>query len=100
MFIAHVHLTVSERDLETVLETLLKECGVVKAMQGNIKFIPFADPTRVGGIGILHEWNSETDFAKYISSTSFKDFGSTIKPLVVTPPISDRFEAKLLETVN
>jgi quinol monooxygenase YgiN len=100
MLIAHVKFTVSTENLALTIDTLKQEVEVVCAMKGCIAFIPFIDPTSTQCVGVLHEWHSADDFAAYIASNSFATIGRILRPIMVSPPVSKRFDATLIESVN
>jgi quinol monooxygenase YgiN len=100
MLIAHVYFTVAAGDRQKALDTLLAEAPTVRAMKGCRAFIPFPDPTNPEGMGVLHEWEDGEDFAAYVSSPGFAEMGKTLRPMMISAPVSRRFDARLLETVN
>lgn len=100
MLIAHVKFTVAVENRSLAIDTLKSEVDVVCAMKGCIEFIPFLDPTNMDGVVVLHEWETANDFAAYAASDSFATVGQVLRPIMVTPPISKRFDAVLIETVN
>jgi quinol monooxygenase YgiN len=100
MLIAHVYFTVAASERQKALDTLLKEAPTVRAMKGCQTFVPFLDPTNVEGLGVLHEWHCEEDFAAYTSSSGFAEVGQILRPMMTNPPVSRRFDAELIQTVN
>jgi len=100
MLIAHVQFTVAPGDRAKALGTLLAEAPTVRAMKGCLSFLPFYDPTDASAIGIVHEWESSDDFAAYVASSGFAESGKILRPLMTGTPISRRFDATLLQTVN
>jgi quinol monooxygenase YgiN len=50
-------------------------------------------------LGIVHEWESAEAFARYAASPGFTAVGQVLRPIMVAPPVSKRFDARLLETV-
>jgi quinol monooxygenase YgiN len=100
MLIAHVHFTVAASERHKALEMLQKEAPAVRAMKGCQAFVPFLDPTSSEGLGVLHEWDSEEDFAAYTSSPGFAEVGRILRPMMTGAPVSRRFDARLLQTVN
>jgi quinol monooxygenase YgiN len=100
MLIAHVTFTVAATYRQAALDCLLGEAEEVRSMPGCISFIPFADVSAAGGVGVLHEWRAARDFAGYTASESFARFSKAVRPMMVAPPVSRRFEAVLLESVN
>lgn len=100
MIVAHVHFSVVANDRQAALDALLAEIASVRAMQGCLAFMPFADPVDDTRLGVLHEWETEADFAVYGSSDAFKTLGQVLRPMMTAPPVSRRFDAELLEAVN
>ncbi|MFT6451687.1 MAG: quinol monooxygenase YgiN [Halocynthiibacter sp.] len=100
MFIAHVTFPVSRENRAFALEALLKEVDFVRALPGCIAFIPFLDPTDPQGLGVLHEWTSAEEMGAYLASDCFASIGEILRPIMAAPPISKRFDAQLIETVN
>ena len=100
MFIAHVHFTVAPAERQAALDALLAEVPVVRAMPGCLAFVPFLDPTDPAGLGILHEWQDASSFGAYAASPGFAEVGKVLRPMMTSAPVSKRFDAKLLETVN
>lgn len=100
MLIAHVIFTVAPENRSKTVERLTRDIEEITAMPGCMAFVPFADPTGPDRVGVMHEWETAEAFKAYISSESFKAFGSDIRPLMTAPPISRRYEASLIESVN
>lgn len=100
MFIVHLSFPVARENREKVLEEFLTRAATVKAMKGCVAFIPFVDPVNDTSVGVIHEWETEGDFATYTSSASFSDLGKSIRPLMTAAPASKRFNAELLGVVN
>jgi quinol monooxygenase YgiN len=98
MLIAHVIFSVAPESRPLAIDTLKQEVADVRAMKGCVAFIPFLDPTNTQNVGVLHEWESAEDFSAYIASGSFAALGEVLRPIMVSPPISKRFDATLLET--
>lgn len=100
MLIAHVKFTVSAENRALAIDTLKQEVEAVCAMKGCIAFIPFLDPTNTQDVGVLHEWDSADDFAAYNASDSFAIVSQVLRPIMISPPVSSRFDAVLIKTVN
>ncbi|MGH1330054.1 MAG: putative quinol monooxygenase [Paracoccaceae bacterium] len=100
MFIAHVSFCVSKEDRAFALNTLLDQVEAVRSMPGCIAFVPFLDPTDMESVRVLHEWKSQKDMERYTGSQSFAVVGQALRPIMLSPPISKRFDAELIETVN
>lgn len=99
MLIAHVTFEVDLTNSTKALEALTTEAGQVRAMTGCIAFNPFQDATNPAQIGVLHEWETADDFAGYTASQEFARVGATLRPMMVKPPLSRRFDANLIESV-
>ncbi len=100
MLIAHVKFTVSEKNRTLAIDNLKQEARTVRAMKGCIAFIPFLDPINPQDVGILHEWDTADDFAAYIASERFATVGRILRPIMISPPVSRRFDAELIESIN
>ena len=100
MRIAHVTFTVAPDNQARALDALLAEVPAVRRMKGCLAFIPFADPTVAGGLGIVHEWESDDAFAAYIGSPGFATVNQILRPLMTGTPVSRRFDVNMLDTVN
>jgi quinol monooxygenase YgiN len=98
--VSHVTFTVSPDNIPAALDILLKEMPHVRQMKGCQAFIPFADPTVSGGMGVLHEWDTADDFAAYLTSQSFTSVNAILRPMMTAAPDSRRFEAQLLGNAN
>ncbi len=97
MFIAHVLFSVSPESRPVALETLVKEVEAVRAMPGCVTYIPFLDPTDDQGVGVMQEWQSAEAFGGYTGSDIFAEILGVLRPLLVAPPVSKRFDAKLID---
>jgi len=100
MLIAHVTFSVDEALRHHVLERLSRDTSIVRSMEGCVAFVPFANPADSEEVGILHEWRSAEDFARYTSSETFARFQAELRPMMVAPPVSRRFEAELITVVK
>jgi len=94
MRIAHLTFTVDTAATQQALATLVAAAPSVRAMPGCQAFIPFADPTVEGGLGLIHEWDSAAAFSAYLASPGFAELNATLRPLMTAPPVSRRFEAE------
>lgn len=99
MLIAHVTFEVDQTNSSKALDALTAEAAQVRAMTGCIAFNPFQDATNPALIGVLHEWETPEDFAGYTASQEFARAGATLRPMMVKPPLSRRFDASLIESV-
>jgi quinol monooxygenase YgiN len=100
MFIAIVDFDTSTLDRPTALACLDAERDQVRAMPGNLAFRIYASREDHQRITIVHEWDAEASFDAYQGSSSFARFGEAIRPLMIGTPVSRRFRAELLATVN
>ncbi len=100
MLVAHVAFTVSPDARQTALDVLMSEVPVVRRMTGCLAFVPFADLTAPGGLGIVHEWETAEAFGRYVASPGFAAINAQLRPLMTGAPVSRRFEASLIEAVN
>ncbi len=99
MFIAIVEFEVTKESRKRAISQLLAEVPTVRAMNGNVGFSTYADPSNETSIVILHRWKSPADFQNYVASEGFTRSGKILRPLMTAPPPSNRYEAKLIETV-
>ena len=99
MLIAHVTFEVDPTSSAKALEALTTEAAQVRAMVGCIAFNPFQDAINPALIGVLHEWETSDDFDGYTASEEFARVGATLRPMMVKPPLSRRFDASLVESV-
>ncbi|SSC68038.1 putative quinol monooxygenase [Ciceribacter selenitireducens] len=100
MLIAHVRLRVSEDDRQKALDTLMANAPAIRATKGCLAFVPFLDPTDRQGLGVLHEWQSGEEFAAYAASPGFVETAAILRPLMTAAPVSRRFDARLIETID
>jgi len=99
MLIVIVEFQVAADDRPAAMAALLAETQTVRAMPGCIAFRPFVDAQRADTCRIVHEWESEEQFAAYTASPGFAAVGEILRPMMTVPPISRRFRAELMETV-
>lgn len=97
MLIAHVTFIVAQENSRKALNALVAEADQVRAMLGCITFIPFQDATDPQKVGVIHEWETQQDFEGYTSSTEFARVGQILRPMMLAPPVSHRFDATLLK---
>ncbi|MEZ4563463.1 MAG: antibiotic biosynthesis monooxygenase [Thermomicrobiales bacterium] len=97
MRLAHLTFTVRPEAQDEALGVLLAEVPAVREMAGCMAFIPFIDPTVTGGVGVVHEWATEEDFAAYLASPTFAASGAQLFPLMTGEPDSRRFDATLID---
>ena len=100
MRLAHLTFAVRPEAQQEALGVLLDEVPTVRAMEGCVAFIPFIDPTTTGGVGVLHEWETEAGFDAYLASPGFAAAGARLFPLMTGEPDSRRFDADLIAVAN
>ena len=100
MFIAILDICTNPDDRANALAQLMGEQPEVRAMPGCIGFRVFASSEDDRRLTVLHEWTDQASFATYTASDAFTRSGEVIFPLLVEPPVSRRFSAELVETVN
>ncbi|MEP6828294.1 MAG: antibiotic biosynthesis monooxygenase family protein [Aestuariivirga sp.] len=99
MLIAIVEFEVAKENRPAAVAQLLAEAASVRTMTGNISFCTYADPSNETSVLILHRWNSKEDFQNYVSSDAFRRSGEILRPMMTTAPQSQRYEARLIESV-
>lgn len=97
MLIAHVTFVVAQEDSRKALDALVTEADQIRAMPGCVTFIPFQDASDPQKLGVMHEWNTAQDFAGYTASAGFARVGQTLRPMMLAPPVSHRFDATPVE---
>lgn len=100
MRLTHLTFNVDPTERARALECLLADAPAVRHMKGCLAYTPFADPLEAGGIGIVQEWETAEDFAAYTASPRFAALGAVLRPMMKGAPVSRRFEATLVQTVN
>ena len=100
MLIAHVTFAVAAAERQSALATLVTEAETVRAMPGCLTFTPFADPIDPQKLRIVHEWETVEQFRAYAQSPGFAATGQVLRPMMVDKPVSRRFEAELIESIN
>ena len=100
MFIAIVDFCTAATDRPAALATLDAEYEEVRAMPGNLAFRVYADRADDTRVTIVHEWTDETSFQEYAASEAFARSGKVLRPAMVGAPVSRRFRAEIVETVN
>lgn len=100
MRIAHLFFTVAPTQRETALQALMAQAPAIRNMTGCLAFVPFLDPSEGGKLGVIHEWESPADFEAYIASDPFASLSRLLRPMMMGPPVSKRFDAVSLQTVN
>lgn len=100
MLIAHLTFNVAPENRARALDRLVAEAPAVRAMPGCAAFLPFIDPTDDSALGVVHEWETEADFAAYTASEAFRTSGAVLRPMMTAAPVSKRFAAELLEMVR
>ncbi|PHQ98237.1 MAG: antibiotic biosynthesis monooxygenase [Marinosulfonomonas sp.] len=98
MLIAIVEFQVAAKDHTAAFSVLLGETPTVRALPGCQNFRAFPDPNNLEQICILHEWDSEAEFSKYLNSPGFAKADALLRPIMTRAPTSRRFNAKIIET--
>jgi len=97
MLIAHVTFSILPENRALAIDALTQKVTAVRAMKGCGAFVPFLDSSNERDVGVLHEWETAEDFAAYIKSDIFMTMGEILRPIMVSPPVSKRFDATLIE---
>jgi quinol monooxygenase YgiN len=97
MLIAHVTFIVAKENSRKALEALVAEVAQVRAMPGCVTFLPFQDASDPRKVGVVHEWATAGDFTGYTSSAEFARVGQSLRPMMLAPPVSHRFDAARVE---
>ena len=100
MLIAIVDFTTAAGDRPAALSQLDREHDEVRAMPGNLAFRVYASREDETRVTLVHEWEDEASFEGYQGSASFARSGTVLRPLMTGAPVSRRFRAELLATVN
>ncbi|HST80861.1 MAG TPA: antibiotic biosynthesis monooxygenase [Kineosporiaceae bacterium] len=100
MFIAILDFSTDANDRPAALAQLDGEKAEVRAMPGNLAFRVYASRADETQITLVHEWDDEASFAGYLTSEAFARSGKVLAPIMTGTPVSRRFRAELLETVN
>lgn len=98
MFIAILDLRTAPTDREAALDQLRGEQEQIRAMPGNLDFRVYAADDDQA-VTVLHEWVDKPAFDAYLASDAFARSGEVLRALVISPPVSRRFVAELIETV-
>ncbi|MFB7800243.1 putative quinol monooxygenase [Isoptericola sp. NPDC056134] len=99
MFIAILDLHTAAADRPAALARFDAEADLVRAMPGNVAFRVYAAREDDTAIAVVHEWDDEASFARYLGSDSFARLGGSVRPLQTGTTVSRRFRADLLESV-
>jgi quinol monooxygenase YgiN len=100
MFIAILDFSTAAGDRPAALAQLDGEYEQVRAMPGNLDFRVYASREDEARITVVHEWEDEMSFGAYQESDSFARSGKVLRPMMTGAPVSRRFRAELLETLN
>ncbi len=100
MFVVHLYLRIAPSGRRTALNALLDQLDAVRAMSGCLRYIPFEDPSDDEGLCILEEWESREAFAAYAGSGVFDGLGLVLRPMMLSAPVTNRFEASPVEAAN
>jgi quinol monooxygenase YgiN len=100
VFIAILDFSTAASDRPAALAQLDREYDEVRSMPGNLAFRVYASRQDDTRITVVHEWDDEVSFAGYLESESFARSGQVLGPIMTGTPVSRRFRAELLQTVN
>jgi quinol monooxygenase YgiN len=100
MFIAIVDFSTAATDRQAALAQLDREHDNVRAMPGNIAFRVYASRQDETRVTLVHEWEDEGSFTKYLGSDSYARSGAVLRPLMTGALVGRRFRAELLEKVG
>jgi quinol monooxygenase YgiN len=99
VLIAILDFDTAATDRPAALAQLDRERDQVRAMAGNVAFRVYASREDDTRITVVHEWDDQASFARYLESGSFARSGTVLRPIMTAAPVSRRFHADLLETV-
>ena len=99
MLIAVLDFDTLATDRAAALAQLDRERDEVRAMPGNVAFRVYASREDASRVTVVHEWDDEVAFGRYLGSDSFARSGAVLRPMMIAPPVSRRFRAELWETV-
>ncbi|MEO5804954.1 antibiotic biosynthesis monooxygenase [Devosia sp.] len=99
MFIAIVDFTVAPQARPQALQILEREIPLARALPGNLYYRAFTNAGDEAHIGLLHGWESLEHFKAYGVSEPFASIGRQLRPMMTTPPVSQRLSAELLENL-
>jgi quinol monooxygenase YgiN len=94
MFVALVDFTVAPNQRDTALKVLLKQVEKVTGLEGCQTFRPYCDPGNEDHVGIIHEWQDEASFDRYLNSDGFARLGAELRPMMTSVPSSRRYVVK------
>jgi quinol monooxygenase YgiN len=100
VFIAILDLRTAPADRADVHAHLASARPEVRALPGCIDYRVFSADHDASSLTVLHEWADEAAFAAYLRSDGFARSGATVRPRLTEPPVSRRYRAELVETVN
>ncbi len=100
MLIAHVRFPVAAAHRQAVCDALKTDLETVRAMPGCVAVYPFLDLADEATLGVVHEWESETDFDAYTRSEVFRSLGLKIRPLMAGKPESRRFRSRPVDVID
>lgn len=99
MFVTILDLKTAATDRPAALAQFDAESDRVRAMPGNVAFRVYAVRENDTAIAVVHEWDDEASFARYLRSDSFARLSESVRPMQIGATVSRRFRADLLETV-
>ena len=99
MIVVSVDFVVAPENVKAAMARLQRDRDAVRAMDGNLAFDVFVEPSEVQTIRNWHEWQSLEHLSAYTASDIFKQFGLALRHMMLAPPVSRRMEAQLLDPV-
>jgi quinol monooxygenase YgiN len=100
VFIVILDLSLPAADRPAALAALDSEYDEIRAMPGNLAYRVYASRVDEGAVTVVHEWSDGTTMQGYLASDAFARLGKALRPNLTAPPLSRRFHAELVETVN
>jgi len=98
MIVVTVDFIVAPENVTAAMARLQQDRDAVRGMDGNLAFDVFVDASEPQTIRNSHEWQSPEHLEAYTASDTFKQFGLALRPMMLSPPVSRRMAAQLLES--
>ncbi|WP_454287801.1 putative quinol monooxygenase [Rhizobium arsenicireducens] len=95
MQIVSVDFTVAPENIQRALDQFGHTAAEVRQMAGALRYDIYADPRGNGSVLIYQNWSSPADFAVYQASPSKQALLSSLKPLMIAPPLTKIYAAEL-----
>ena len=100
MIIAIVDFEVAAQNRAKALNILAKESASAAARPGNLGYRAFTNAGSQTHVGLMHQWDDLPAFTAYIGSPIFAEIGAKLRPMMISPPISQRLNAEVFEEVR